>query len=69
MGEEYGEKNPFLYFTSHSEQELIDNLREGRRREFAHFNWEGEVPDPQTEEVFNQSKLTWKLDEVPGLFN
>ena len=69
MGEEYGEKNPFLYFTSHSEQELIDNLREGRRKEFAHFNWEGEVPDPQSEEVFNQSKLTWKLDEVPGLFN
>lgn len=69
MGEEYGEKNPFLYFTSHSEQELIDSLREGRRREFAHFNWEGEVPDPQSEEVFNQSKLTWKLDEVPGLFN
>jgi maltooligosyltrehalose trehalohydrolase len=69
MGEEYGEKNPFLYFTSHSEKELIDNLREGRRKEFEHFNWEGEVPDPQSEEVFNRSKLTWKLDEVPGLFN
>jgi maltooligosyltrehalose trehalohydrolase len=69
MGEEYGEKNPFLYFTSHSEQELINNLREGRRKEFGHFNWEGEVPDPQSEEVFNQSKLTWKLNEVPGLFN
>lgn len=69
MGEEYGEKNPFLYFTSHSEQELINSLREGRRKEFEHFNWEGEVPDPQSEEVFNQSKLSWKLDEVPGLFN
>lgn len=69
MGEEYGEKNPFLYFTSHSEPELIAQLREGRRNEFAHFNWEGEVPDPQSEEVFNSSKLTWKLDAVPGLFN
>lgn len=69
MGEEYGEKNPFLFFTSHSEPELIRNLREGRRKEFEYFNWEGEVPDPQSEEVFNQSKLTWKLDEVPGLFN
>jgi maltooligosyltrehalose trehalohydrolase len=58
-----------LYFTSHSEKELIEQLREGRRKEFAHFNWEGEVPDPQSEEVFNNSKLTWKLDAVPGLFN
>lgn len=69
MGEEYGEKNPFLYFTSHSEKELIDQLREGRRKEFAHFNWQGEVPDPQSEKVFNDSKLSWNAAEVPGLFN
>jgi maltooligosyltrehalose trehalohydrolase len=67
MGEEYGEKNPFLYFTSHSDAELIKNLREGRRKEFAVFNWEGEVPDPQDEAIFNQSKLSWQIDEVPGL--
>lgn len=69
MGEEYGEKNPFQFFTSHTDPELIGRLREGRRNEFAHFNWEGEVPDPQSEAVFNASKLSWKLDEVPGLFN
>ena len=68
MGEEYGEKNPFLYFTSHSDEELINNLREGRRKEFEVFNWEGEVPDPQDEAIFNQSKLSWQIDEVPGLF-
>ncbi|THU40207.1 malto-oligosyltrehalose trehalohydrolase [Niastella caeni] len=68
MGEEYGEKNPFLFFTSHSEEELIARLCEGRRKEFAHFNWEGEVPDPQSEEIFNQSKLSWKTNESPGLF-
>ncbi|AEV99454.1 malto-oligosyltrehalose trehalohydrolase [Niastella koreensis] len=68
MGEEYGEKNPFLYFTSHSDEELIKNLREGRRKEFAVFNWEGEVPDPQDEAIFRQSKLSWQIDEVPGLF-
>ncbi len=67
MGEEYGEKNPFLFFTNHSEEELINNLREGRRKEFAVFNWEGEVPDPQDEAIFNQSKLSWQIDEVPGL--
>ncbi|WP_207515128.1 malto-oligosyltrehalose trehalohydrolase [Longitalea luteola] len=69
MGEEYGEKNPFQFFTSHSDPELIKNLVEGRRKEFAAFNWEGEVPNPQDEAVFNQSKLSWKLNEVPGLFD
>lgn len=68
MGEEYGEKNPFQFFTSHSDPVLIGNLVEGRRKEFAVFNWEGEVPNPQDEAVFNQSKLSWKLNEVPGLF-
>jgi len=69
MGEEYGEKNNFQYFTSHTDEVLIANLCEGRRNEFAHFNWEGEVPDPQSEAVFNASKLSWNLNEVPGLFN
>lgn len=69
MGEEYGEQNPFLFFTSHSDPELIAQLREGRRKEFAAFNWEGEVPDPQSEEVFSNSQLSWKIDKVPGLFN
>jgi maltooligosyltrehalose trehalohydrolase len=68
MGEEYGEKNAFQYFTSHSDEELIKNLCEGRRKEFAVFNWEGEVPNPQDEAIFNASKLTWSMDEVPGLF-
>jgi maltooligosyltrehalose trehalohydrolase len=69
MGEEYGEQNPFLFFTSHSDPKLIAQLREGRRKEFAHFNWEGEVPDPQAEDVFNNSQLSWKINEKPGLFN
>ncbi|OQP46291.1 malto-oligosyltrehalose trehalohydrolase [Niastella yeongjuensis] len=67
MGEEYGEKNPFLYFTSHTDKVLIEQLCEGRRREFAVFNWEGKVPNPQEEAIFNQSKLSWQIDEVPGL--
>lgn len=67
MGEEYGEKNPFLYFTSHTDEQLIALLCEGRRNEFAAFNWQGEVPDPQEEALFHQSKLSWKTDEIPGL--
>ena len=68
MGEEYGEKNPFLYFTSHTDKELIEQLCEGRRKEFAVFNWEGEVPNPQDEEIFNRSMLSWNLSDTTALF-
>ena len=57
MGEEYGETNPFQYFVSHGDRELVDAVREGRRREFAAFGWGDEVPDPQSERTFRDSKL------------
>ena len=57
MGQEYGETAPFLYFVSHSDQWLIDAVREGRKREFASFAWRGEVPDAQDEATFTRSKL------------
>jgi maltooligosyltrehalose trehalohydrolase len=59
MGEEYAEAQPFLFFCSFLDGRLIANVREGRRREFAAFAWQGEVPDPQAESSFNQSRLTW----------
>lgn len=59
MGEEYGEKAPFLYFVSHSDAGLVEAVREGRRREFEHFQWKGEPPDPQSSETFERSKLRW----------
>lgn len=59
MGEEYGETNPFLYFVSHSDAALAQAVREGRRREFEHFKWKGEPPDPQDPETFGRSKLRW----------
>jgi maltooligosyltrehalose trehalohydrolase len=37
MGEEFGAVQPFLYFTSHRNEELATAVREGRRREFARF--------------------------------
>ena len=37
MGEEYGEEAPFQYFVSHSDHELIEAVRRGRREEFAAF--------------------------------
>jgi maltooligosyltrehalose trehalohydrolase len=59
MGEEYGEKAPFQYFTSHSDPELIEAVRKGRREEFDDFAWKGEAPDPHDEETFRRSKLDW----------
>lgn len=55
MGEEYGEDNPFQYFVSHSDEKLVEAVREGRKSEFASFNWKGELPDPQSEETFKRS--------------
>jgi maltooligosyltrehalose trehalohydrolase len=63
MGEEYGEKNPFQYFISHSDKELIQLIRKGRKDEFSYFKWEGELPDPQSEKTFNQCKLSWDFNE------
>ncbi len=59
MGEEYGETNPFLYFTSHEDENLIRLVSEGRKNEFTHFMDGGDVPDPQSLETFNRSKLQW----------
>jgi maltooligosyltrehalose trehalohydrolase len=63
MGEEYGEDRPFLFFCSFGDEELIRNVREGRRREFASFRWQGEVPDPQDEATFHASRLAWSWPE------
>jgi maltooligosyltrehalose trehalohydrolase len=61
MGEEYGEEAPFQYFVSHSDQGLIEAVRKGREEEFAAFEWEGEVPDPQDEVTFLRSKVNLDL--------
>lgn len=63
MGEEYGETAPFQYFTSHSDADLIEAVRKGRREEFDDFIWEGEPPDPHDEETFRRSKLNASLRE------
>ncbi len=60
MGEEYGETRPFLYFTSHSDPDLIEGIRAGRKKEFEKFRWHAEPADPQSEETFAMSKIDWK---------
>jgi len=61
MGEEYGEEAPFQYFTSHTDPELVEAVRSGRRQEFSEFDWQGEVPDPQDENTFLRSRLNHDL--------
>jgi maltooligosyltrehalose trehalohydrolase len=61
MGEEYSETNPFQYFVSHTDPELAEAVRKGRKAEFAAFHAQGEAPDPVAEETFSRSKLQWKL--------
>ncbi len=61
MGEEYGETAPFPYFTSHGDTRLIEATRKGRREEFAGFDWQGEIPDPQDERTFLSAKLDHQL--------
>lgn len=57
MGEEYGEKNPFLFFTDYQDPTLKKAVSQGRLKEFKHFGWD-KVPDPQDPETFRHSKLT-----------
>jgi maltooligosyltrehalose trehalohydrolase len=59
MGEEYGEKNPFLFFADHSNENLMEAVRKGRKEEFANFNYEGEFADPASAESLLKSVLSW----------
>jgi maltooligosyltrehalose trehalohydrolase len=65
MGEEYGERNPFLYFVEHLNPALVEAVRVGRRNEFKAFGWAETVPDPQGEETFLRSKLDRSQRELP----
>ena len=62
MGEEYGERRPFRFFTDHVDPAVAEATREGRRREFA---FAGDVPDPQAPETFESSTLS--REELPGI--
>jgi maltooligosyltrehalose trehalohydrolase len=73
QGEEWAASSPFLYFTDHQDPKLAEAVRTGRRKEFAAFGWDPEeIPDPQAEETFQQSKLDWHEREQgahAGLLN
>ncbi len=66
MGEEYAEPAPFQYFVSHTEPDLIEAVRAGRREEFAAFAWQGQAPDPQDPATFERSTIDLELARTPG---
>jgi maltooligosyltrehalose trehalohydrolase len=63
MGEEYGEENPFPFFCSFCDPQLVQAVREGRQKEFDAFAWQAGVPDPHAEDTFAAAKLSWSWPE------
>jgi maltooligosyltrehalose trehalohydrolase len=62
-GEEFAASTPFQYFADHDDPEMRRAVKEGRRGEFAAFGWNpADIPDPESVETFERSKLRW--DEV-----
>ena len=59
MGQEYGETAPFRFFVSFTEDWVVEAVREGRKQEFAAFDWPGEPPNPQDPETFEECVLDW----------
>lgn len=59
MGQEFGALTPFHYFVSHSDAQLVEGVRNGRRAEFAAFHTASEFPDPQASATFLACKLDW----------
>ncbi|GGX82251.1 malto-oligosyltrehalose trehalohydrolase [Streptomyces anandii] len=60
MGEEWAAGTPWQFFTDHTDPELAEAVRRGRRREFAAHGWaEEDVPDPQDPATRDRSCLDW----------
>ncbi|MER5888249.1 malto-oligosyltrehalose trehalohydrolase [Streptomyces sp. NPDC001941] len=67
MGEEWGASTPWQYFTDHTDPELAEAVRRGRRREFTSHGWaEEDVPDPQDPATRDRSCLDWSEPGRPA---
>jgi maltooligosyltrehalose trehalohydrolase len=71
MGEEYGARQPFLYFCDYR-GELARAITEGRRGEFSAFKTfedahdRQRIPDPNAAETFERSRLRWEDRKEPA---
>jgi len=66
MGEEYGERSPFFYFTSFENPELAAGVAQARQDEFQSEAWVGRAPNPQEPATFERSKIDRSRRERPG---
>ncbi len=77
MGEEWGARTPWLYFTDHGDPDLAEAVRAGRRAEFATHGWAQlypqlaagdalDVPDPQDAGTAARSRLDWDERSRPA---
>jgi malto-oligosyltrehalose trehalohydrolase len=70
MGEEWAASAPFVYFCDFG-PELAQQIREGRKREFARFKQFApgvaiqEPPDPTSVDTFRSAKLDWQELNAP----
>ncbi|MBX6320231.1 MAG: malto-oligosyltrehalose trehalohydrolase [Rhodospirillaceae bacterium] len=70
MGEEWGCRQPFLFFCDFHD-ELAAAVRDGRRREFRRFHefedpaLRQRIPDPNDEATFLRSRLDWHALDDP----
>lgn len=69
MGEEYGSRQPFYFFTGYT-GDLADAVREGRRKEFAKFaafndaSQRARIPDPNDPATFEKSRPVLSASEA-----
>jgi maltooligosyltrehalose trehalohydrolase len=65
MGEEWGARTPWQFFSRFGDPGLQKAVRDGRRAEFADHGWDdtAEVPDPNAESTFTDSRLDWSEPE------
>ncbi len=59
MGEEWATSVPFLYFADHEDEEMRQLVAEGRKKEFAAFGFDGDIPNPEEPKTYEMSKLKW----------
>ena len=65
MGEEWGAMEAFPFFCDF-EPELAEAVREGRKREFAHFAHAGSMPDATAAQTFESAVLDWSARGQDG---
>jgi len=65
MGEEWGARTPWQFFSYFPDPELREAVRKGRTAEFAEHGWDADtvVPDPNAETTFTDSTLDWAEPE------